>query len=156
MPATRRRQRGSRHPAVPLSEAMPLLSDAAAGLAARLRAAAVPSAGPGDYADAAAASTAAQLTAQAWLHAAAALEAGDAADPGFFPRPREEPAALADAGALQLREAAGALGTRCALLATWPGKPPSRHFASAAACLACAGRALDRIGGWPLSAAGPR
>lgn len=149
MPVTRRRQQGPERPAVPLSEAMPLLSDAAAGLAARLRAATGPSAGPGNYADAAAACTAAQLTAQAWLHAAAALEAGDTTDPVFFPGPREEPAALAEAGAPQLHEAARALATRCALLATWPGKPPSRHFAAAAACLACAGRELGRIGGWP-------
>jgi hypothetical protein len=132
------------------------LSDAAAGLAARLRAATGPSAGPGCYADAAAASTAAQLTAQAWLHVDAALAAGDATDPGFFPGPREEPAALAESEAPQLHEAAGALATRCAVLAGWPGKLPARHLAAAAACLACAGRELGRIGGCPPPAAGTR
>lgn len=156
MPVIRRHQRGSRRPAVPLSAGVLRLSDATAGLAARLRAAAGPSSGPGGYADAAAASTAAQLTAQAWLHVDAALAAGDAEDPGFFPGPREEPAALAEAEAPQLREAAGALATRCAVLAGWPGKLPARHLAAAAACLAGAGRELGRIGGWPQPAAGTR
>lgn len=155
MPAIRKRQRGPGRPAVPLSAGLLSLSDAAAGLAARLRAATGPTAGPGGYADAAAASTAAQLTARARLHVDAALAAGGTADPGFFPGPREEPAALAEAEAPQLRETAAALATRCAVLAGWPRTPPELHLAAAAACLAGARCELGRIGGWP-SAAGTR
>ena len=73
-------------------------------------------------------------------------------DPGYFPGPREDPAALADADAPQLAETAQALATRTALLAGEPGQPAARQFAGAAACLACASRELSRISNWPPAA----
>jgi hypothetical protein len=156
----RRKQRRPDHGArprraVPLSPAARDLRDAAAGLAARLRAAAGPAAGPGACADAAAACTAAQLTAQAALQVQAALPAG-VTDPGYFPGPREDPAALAGADAPQLAETAQALATRTALLAGEPGQPAAKYLAGAAASLACARRELSRIGSWPQPAAGTR
>lgn|GEM_PF-6876604 len=133
---------------VPLSPAVQDLRDAVGGLAARLRAAAGPSASPGACADAAAACTAARLTAQAVLHVQEALLTG-VTDPGYFAGPREDPTALADAEAPQLAETAQALATRTALLAGEPGQPAARHFAGAAASLACAIHELVRIGSWP-------
>ena len=153
----RRPDRGAQSSAprrvVPLSPAVRDLRDAAVGLAARLRAAAGSSAGSGAYADAAAACTAAQLTAQAALHVQAALPTS-ATDPGYFPGPQEDPAALADADAPYVAKTAQALATRTALLADEPGQSAARLFAGAAACLACATHELSRIGSWPPPAAG--
>ena len=157
MPAIRRKQRRPEHgprPSVPrrtVSPAVQDLRDAAAGLAARLRAAAGPPAGPGAYADAAAACTAAQLTAQAAMHVEAALVIG-VTDAVYFAGPREDPAALADADAPQLAETAQALATRTALLAGEPRQPAARYLTGAAACLAGASRELSRIGNWPPAA----
>jgi hypothetical protein len=139
-----------------LSAAVLDLRDAAAGLAARLRAGTGPSSPPGTYARTAAACTAAQMTAQAWLLVQAAMPPGPALDTGQANGLNRAGQAPAGDDAPQLAGAAWALGAMTTWLADRSGEPAARQLSGAAACLAAARGELSRTAAGLPHTAGTR
>lgn len=139
-----------------LSAAVLDLRNAAAGLAARLRAGTGPSSPAGSYARTAAACTAAQMTAQAWLLVQAAMPPGPALDPVQAGGPDRAGPVPAGDDAPQLAGAAWALGAMTTWLAGRSGEPAARQLSGAAACLAAARGELSRTAAGPQQTAGTR
>lgn len=139
-----------------LSAAVLDLREAAAGLAARLRAATGPSSPAGTYARTAAACTAAQLTAQAWLLVQAAMPPVPFLDTGQASGGNRACPAPAGDDEPQLAGAAWALGAMTTWLANRSGPAAARRLSGAAACLAAARGELTRNAAGPQQTPGSR